>query len=162
MLQPSLNLERRTLSGGVYIVQVIVVLDITHLSNSAETFIRINEDLLQVLIAGGSLQQLPWNKSFSLDASASRDPNEIDGSYNFEFAWFCELESKNVSLNCFGNKVGQMEYFGAVWLIPKKRLMEGVRFTFKVRVSNTKRGRIAEAEQVILLLDEDIPIVTIE
>ncbi|XP_065664955.1 uncharacterized protein LOC100198378 isoform X2 [Hydra vulgaris] len=159
--QPNLNLEPKTLIGGVYIVQVIITLDVIGLSNSAEIFIHIIEDALQVSIVGGSYRELQWNESVILDASGSKDPNEADGSYNLEFLWFCELFNKNISVSCFGNKIGLLDYFGAVWYIPKKVLLEGMLYKFKVSVSNTEKERTAEATQFISLLDKDIPIVSI-
>lgn len=121
----------------------------------------IIEDALQLAIIGGSLQQLPWKDDVILDASKSKDPNEVDQN-QLQFEWYCEIITGDILLNdCFGNGENIVEYFGPKWKIGKKILLEGVTYQFKVVVSNSKKNRQGSKKQTVLLVDAEIPVVVI-
>ena len=158
--QSSLNIEKRSLNAGVYIAKLNVILHGVGLDNKDEIYLIILEDAMKAVIAGGSLQQLPWNQGFVLDASESVDPNEETQSH-LEFEWFCEVTHNDQLRDCFGNGEGQIEFLGSKWRINEKILLEGVTYTFTVIVWNRKKQRMAEGKQKLILVDAEIPIVSI-
>lgn len=134
-----------------------VLLDEVNLDHSDEISVIIIEDNLKATIKGGFLRQLNWQKDFMLDASDSLDPNEINQP-NLDFEWYCKKDNKT---DCFGNGEGLIEFFGTKWLIKGKSLLEGVAYEFRVVVENKLKGRKTEAYQKIVLIDKEIPIITI-
>lgn len=161
MKKSSLHINRRTLTAGVYIVKLSAVLEGVGLDGSDEVYMSIIEDSLQLTIIGGSFQQLPWKDDVILDASGSKDPNEVDQN-QLQFEWYCEIISGDILLkDCFGNGENIVEYFGARWKIGKKILLEGVSYQFSVVVSNPKKNRQGSKKQTVLLVDAEIPVVAI-
>ena len=161
MKKSSLHINRRTLTAGVYIIKLSAVLEGVGLDGSDEVYMSIIEDSLQLKIIGGSFQQLPWKDDVILDASGSKDPNEVDQN-QLQFEWYCEIISGDILLkDCFGNGENIVEHFGAKWKIGKKVLLEGVSYQFSVVVSNPKKNRQGSKKQTVLLVDAEIPVVAI-
>lgn len=105
---------------------------------------------------------IPWQEDIVLDAGDSKDPNELSPSTTsvLEFEWLCHLTVEGEKRKCFGHE-GSVDFVGDVWSIPKRTLLEGVEYTFTVTVTNKAKGREAKAEQRILLVDKEIPVVSV-
>lgn len=148
------------MDAGYYIVRLDVELAANGLDNTDEIFLVIIEDAMQANIAGGTAVQLPWQQDVLLDASKSADPNELSAQLQFE--WYCEFKEGGKVKDCFGNGLDEVEFFGPIWLIPKKVLLEGVEYAFHVNVQNTEKRRFAVAKQSVVLFDKELPTLSVK
>lgn len=147
------------MNAGYYSIKLDVELQGNGLDNTDEIYLVIFEDELQAKLTGGSAVQLPWQQDVLLDARKSHDPNELSAQLQYE--WYCELRQANQVTDCFGNGPNVVEFFGPTWLIAKKVLQEGVEYTFHVVVQNVEKGRLARTKQSIVLIDKEIPMLSI-
>lgn len=95
---------------------------------------------------------MPWNHEIILNASSSRDPNDIgvrkvDESLSFE--WFCDA---NRSVSCFKSSINNKK---SVLIFPAKFLDVNVSYEFFVEV--TKGMRQAQASQIIKVMERNFP-----
>lgn len=140
----TLFLAARSLRSGLYKFTLSVRANPLGISKAASGFLRVRMPKLLAVIDCGSKRVMPWNHDIVLNASSSRDPNDIDVSKangSLSFAWFCDT---NRSLSCFN---GSIYNRGSVLVFPPKFLDLSVTYRFVVVV--TKVMRQAEATQSI-------------
>jgi REJ domain. len=138
------------------------------LLDSINIFVRMLREkqlfITHSISSGGSSQMIPWQEDVVLDASDSKDPNEVSSLSTarslVEFEWVCHYLVGVEQRNCFGYE-GSVDYVGPIWTIPKRSLLEGVEYMFTVSVTNKAKGREASTKQTVLLVDKEIPVVTI-
>lgn len=147
-----LFLAARSLKGGLYKFTLSVTAMPLGISKVATGFLRVRVPKLLAVIDCGSKRVVPWNHEIILNASSSRDPNDIDvskdsGSLSFE--WFCDA-NRNVS--CFN---GSIENKKSALIFPPTFLDVNVSYEFFVVV--TKGTRQAEASQIIEVVTGSFP-----
>ena len=151
MSKSILNIPKKLLSGGIYIVKLVVKLENVDLTHTDTIFMRIIEDPLQAIITGGILRRLIWKQSFTLDGSHSyysNQPNEI-----LEFSWHGQVNGNTTAF--------PMEFYGVKWEIKGKRLLKNVEYIFTLTVSNKVKGTSSTSMQKVILIDEKIPLLVI-
>ncbi len=147
-----LFLAARSLKGGLYKFTLLVTATPLGISKVATGFLRVRMPKLLAVIDCGSERVMPWNQEIVLNASSSRDPNDIgvgkaSGSLSFE--WFCDA-NRNVS--CFKGVVNNKK---SVLKFPPKFLNLNESYTFVVVV--TRGNRQAEASQRIEVASGSFP-----
>lgn len=139
-----LFLAARSLQGGLYKFTLSVTATPLGISKIATGFLRVRMPKLLAVIDCGSERVMPWNQEIVLNASSSRDPNDIDngkGSDSLSFKWFCD---SNRDVSCFKSVINNNK---SVLKFPPGFLDLNVSYEFFVLV--TKGMRQAEASQSI-------------
>ena len=88
-----LFLAARSLQGGLHKFTLEVTAIPLGISKGTTGFLRVRTPKLLVVIDCGSERVLPWNPDIILNASSSRDPNDIDvgkARDSLSFEWFCD------------------------------------------------------------------------
>ena len=119
------------------------------------------------------MRTLPWDAEITLDASESKDPNEMEqwSGHHLDFEWYCMArimrnqsvlhQETDVLQSCFDSRLDTVQYFGAVWNIPAKLLQMGVEYNFQVVVINKMEERKNHLNQTIRVVDTEIPLIVI-
>ena len=95
---------------------------------------------------------MPWNHDIILNASSSRDPNDIDvgkARDSLSFEWFCDA---NRSVSCFKNSINNSK---SALIFPPNFLDVNSSYEFFVVV--TKGMRQAQASQIIKVVAGNFP-----
>ena len=147
-----LFLAARSLRGGLYKFTLSVTAIPLGISKVATGFLRVRISKLLAVIDCGSERAMPWNQEIILNASSSRDPNDIgvrkvDESLSFE--WFCDA---NRSVSCFKSSINNRK---SALIFPAKFLDVNVSYEFFVEV--TKGMRQAQASQIIKVMERNFP-----
>lgn len=147
-----LFLAARSLKGGLYKFTLSVTATPFGISKVATGFLRVRMPQLLAIIDCGSKRVMSWNHEIVLNASSSRDPNDIEvnkaSGYLF-FEWFCD---SNRDVSCFKNKIDNKK---SVLRFPPEFLIRYVSYEFFVVVSKGKRQ--AEASQTIRVVSGNFP-----
>ena len=155
------NIPSRTLTAGYYIVKLNAKIQGVNVEESVEKYIRINEEKIQAIISGGSYQMLPWQSDLYLNAGNSYDPNEVDPRLNLEYDWYCEHLIDGVRTGCFSEDPDKIKHVGSKWRIARRTLLEDEEYRIKLVAVNKRKSREAIAYQTIVLLDLEIPVVSL-
>ena len=147
-----LFLAARSLRGGLYKFTLSVTTIPLGISKVASGFLRVRIPKLLAVIDCGSERAMPWSHEIILNASSSRDPNEIDvskASDSLSFEWFCDA---NRSVSCFESSINNRK---SALIFPLKFLDVNVSYEFFVVV--TKGTREAQASQIINVVEGNFP-----
>ena len=139
-----LFLAARSLQAGLYKFTLSVTAIPLGVSKVATGFLRVRTPKLLAIIDCGSERIMPWSHDIILNASSSRDPNDIDvgkASDSLSFEWFCDA-NRNVS--CFKSSINNKK---SALIFPPNFLDVNVSYEFFVIV--TKGMRQAQASQII-------------
>ena len=141
-----LFLAARSLQAGLYKFMLSVTAIPLGISKVATGFLRVRTPKLLVVIDCGSERVMPWNHDIILNASSSRDPNDIDvgkASDSLSFEWFCDA---NRSVSCFESSI-IIDNKKSALIFPPRFLDVNASYEFFVIV--TKGMRQAQASQII-------------
>ena len=147
-----LFLAARSLQGGLYKFTLEVTAIPLGISKVTTGFLRVRTPKLLVVIDCGSERVLPWNHDIILNASSSRDPNDIDvgkARDSLSFEWFCDA---NRSVSCFKNSVNNSK---SALIFPPMFLDVNSSYEFFVVVA--KGMRQAQASQIIKVVAGNFP-----
>ena len=147
-----LFLAARSLQGGLYRFTLAVTAIPLGISKVATGFLRVRTPQLLAVIDCGSERIMPWNHVIILNASSSRDPNDIDVgkvSHSLSYEWFCDA---NRSVSCFNSSINNTR---SALTFPSKFLDINASYEFFVVV--TKGMRQAEASQTIKVVTGSFP-----
>ena len=148
-----LFLTARSLQGGLYKFTLAVTAIPLGISKVATGFLRVRTPKLLVVIDCGSERVMPWNHDIILNASSSRDPNDIDvgnkASDSLSFEWFCDA---NRSVSCFNSSINNKK---SALIFPPRSLEVNASYEFFVVV--TKGMRQAQVSQIIKVVAGNFP-----
>ncbi|XP_020607936.1 LOW QUALITY PROTEIN: polycystic kidney disease protein 1-like 2 [Orbicella faveolata] len=146
-----LFLAARSLQGGLYRFTLSVTAIPLGISKVATGFLRVRTPKLLAVIDCGRERVMSWNHEIILNASSSRDPNNINvgkASDSLSFEWFCDA---NRSVSCFKSSVNNK----STLIFPPESLDVNASYEFFVVV--TKGMRQAEASQIIKVVAGSFP-----
>ena len=141
-----------SLRAGLYKLTLIVTAIPQGASKSTTGYFRVRMPRLLAVIDCGSERTMSWGREVVIDASKSRDPNEVDANKDsgaLTFQWFCN-ERRDVS--CFKGKIINK---APVLRFPAYFLEVNKSYPFLVVVSEGPRH--AEAKQTIMLVQDSFP-----
>ena len=147
-----LFLAARSLQGGLHKFTLEVTAIPLGISKVTTGFLRVRTPKLLVVVDCGSERVLPWNHDIILNASSSRDPNDIDvgkARDSLSFEWFCDA---NRSVSCFKNSINNSK---SALIFPPNFLDVNSSYEFFVVV--TKGMRQTQAIQIIKVVAGNFP-----
>ena len=137
-------LGAHTLPSGHFYRFSCVATDASGQSKEASTDITVVPGPISVVIKGGSLRSIPWDKSLTLDGSLSTDSelNPADSSNSLLFSWSCIYVSTSSLYGkfCDSGILSGLSTSESILTIPSKRLSYNETYQFNLEVARDSRG----------------------
>lgn len=146
-----------TLDYGLYLfyftVEIIPISTTTVLRGSDKVYVRIESTDLVANIAGGTFRTVGFSDNWTLDGSASYDPDSQEGLKGITFTWYCTKEVsdyKNMKVSpgkrCHPAQrdLKWLTFSGPVQTMPPESLPGNAVYYFRLAIQKDRRRSYAD------------------
>ena len=183
-----LTIQENTVTYGIYVIRLNVSMTGQYeVFSVVEGYIEVRGNLLIASIKGGSLTERAFGKSYTLDGSDSRDPDDTndadEAGHGLHYHWLCQNSSwdiladlvlsesslssastYNASTFCNGSSKGVLMEAGSSIEIPytgNLKLHSSYAVVLFVSKTVNSHFRISSFSQVVKIVDGDPPVIKI-